>query len=578
MTTRPKARRFRIRRSAETAEQEARTASAAPATPRPKPETDDGFGNEAFPTARKAKPAGQGTGSPQQPTKSRIKRKPAQPETPAHKSKPGPEAKAQSPKPSGENAAMAGELDAIRKEGLTARQLRMARRLAHKHGLAPTSDYDAVRLLRKSGIDPFQRANMLELVVAEQPEPEAAATPVPAAATGTALSTEVADPATYRSREIQDMQRDIARRRQRRVMALVGRLAAFVLLPTLIAAWYFFVVATPMYATKSEFVIQQADSAGGTGMGGLFAGTGMATSQDSITVQSYLGSREAMLRLDEDLGFKAHFSNPEVDVLQRLDPDASNEEAYKLFKRLVKIGYDPTEGIIRMEVVAASPDVSAEFSQALIGYAEEQVDQLTQRLREDQMRGANEVFAEAEQKMVSAQEKVLALQEQLGVLDPASETSALMGQIGTFETKLAEKRLQLQQLMDNAAPNRARVAGVEGDISRLESLVSELRSQLTVSTSGAGSLAQMTGQLRMAEVDLETRTMMMQESLQSLEAARTEANRQVRYLSLGVNPTPPDEPTYPRAFENTVLAALIFAGIYLMFSLTASILREQVSG
>ncbi len=565
MTTRPKARRFRIRRSAD-AEQGADAQGARRGIARAKPETDDGFGDEPFPTARKSKPKPQA--APSEPA----------PKPRAEAKAPPAKKPAKAPKPaSGDSGEVAGELDAIRKEGLTARQLRMARRLASKHGLAPTSDFDAVRLLRKAGIDPFQRANMLELVVAEQPEPQPEAE-VPVPATGTALSTEVADPAVHRNREIQEMQRDIARRRQRRVMSLVARLGAFVLLPTLIAAWYFFVVATPMYATKSEFVIQQADSAGASGVGGLFAGTGMATSQDSITVQSYLGSREAMLRLDQDLGFKAHFSAPEIDVLQRLDPDASNEEAYKKYRKLVKIGYDPTEGIIRMEVIAASPEVSAQFSEALIGYAEEQVDQLTQRLREDQMKGANQVFADAEAKMVAAQEKVLTLQEQLGILDPASETSALMGQIGTFETQLAEKRLALQQLLDNPAPNRARVAGVEGDISRLESLVGDLRSQLTESNAGAGSLAQVTGQLRMAEVDLETRTMMMQESLQSLEAARTEANRQVRYLSTGVNPVPPDEPTYPRAFENTVLAALIFAGIYLMISLTASILREQVSG
>lgn len=42
-------------------------------------------------------------------------------------------------------------------------------------------------------------------------------------------------------------------------------------------------------------------------------------------------------------------------------------------------------------------------------------------------------------------------------------------------------------------------------------------------------------------------------------------------------PIATDEPAYPRAFENTVLALLILAGIYLMISLTASILREQVA-
>ena len=51
---------------------------------------------------------------------------------------------------------------------LKARQLRMARRLALKRGLAPVSDFDAVRLLGRQGIDPFQRANMLELVQSDR--------------------------------------------------------------------------------------------------------------------------------------------------------------------------------------------------------------------------------------------------------------------------------------------------------------------------------------------------------------------------------------------------------------------------
>ena len=47
--------------------------------------------------------------------------------------------------------------------------------------------------------------------------------------------------------------------------------------------------------------------------------------------------------------------------------------------------------------------------------------------------------------------------------------------------------------------------------------------------------------------------------------------------SLGVEPVAPDKATYPRALENTILAFLVFAGIYLMISLTGSILREQVT-
>ena len=108
-------------------------------------------------------------------------------------------------------------------------------------------------------------------------------------------------------------------------LLLVARLAFFVLLPTFLAGYYYYRVATPLYATKSEFVIQKADAPGGSGLGGLFSGTQLATTQDSITVQAYLQSRDAMLRLDKALGFKKAFRGPNIDPIQRLPPDASNE-------------------------------------------------------------------------------------------------------------------------------------------------------------------------------------------------------------------------------------------------------------
>ncbi|SFH20659.1 capsular polysaccharide transport system permease protein [Palleronia marisminoris] len=476
------------------------------------------------------------------------------------------------------------DLSAIQNEGLTARQLRMARRLAQKHDIAATSDHDAVRQLRLKGVDPFERSSMLELIVpdaARQVKPvdkvqlprKAEPNKVPASEVPSKTDPDGGGQLS----QIQVIQRDIARRRRRKLAYLGARLLFFVGLPSFVAGYYYYDIATPMYATDTEFVIQQADGAGSTALGGLFSGTGFATSQDSMTVQSYLTSRDAMLRLDEDAGFKAHFSQPFIDPIQRLSDDATNEEAYDLYSDVVQIGYDPTEGIVKMEVIAADPATSAEYSHLLIEYAEERVDQLTQRLREDQMAGARDSFEEAEQKMLSAQNRVLELQEQLGVLDPVAESGSVMTQVTAFETQLRERRLELEQLLSNRRPNEARVAGVRGDIGRLQAMIDELRGEMTDGSGDVASLARVSAEQRVAETDLQTRTALMQQALQQLETARIEANRQVRYLSLGVTPIAPDEPTYPRAFENTLLAFLIFSGIYLMSSLTASILREQVS-
>ena len=110
MTTNPKAPKFRIRRN---------SARPAPGTSKSLPSTsDDGFGDTAFPGSAKAE----------------------------------------------SDVASESAIANIRREGLTGRQLRMARRLAQKHDMKPSSDFDAVRLLREKGIDPFDRQNMIELV------------------------------------------------------------------------------------------------------------------------------------------------------------------------------------------------------------------------------------------------------------------------------------------------------------------------------------------------------------------------------------------------------------------------------
>ena len=71
--------------------------------------------------------------------------------------------------------------------------------------------------------------------------------------------------------------------------------------------------------------------------------------------------------------------------------------------------------------------------------------------------------------------------------------------------------------------------------------------------------------------------MMLAQATSAMETTRIEASRQTRYLSIAVQPVAADDPTYPRAFENTLVVMLIFAGIYLMVSMTVAILREQVS-
>ncbi|MCC5966830.1 MAG: capsule biosynthesis protein [Natronohydrobacter sp.] len=481
-------------------------------------------------------------------------------------------------------------IDSIRAEGLTARQLRMAMRVAQKHGLRPTSAHDAVLMLRERGIDPFARGKMLDLVATDDPEPSRALTTRPESAP--AMREESSDPvsvakermarlAADREKELRKVQRDIARRRRKRLLHLGARLLVFVTLPTFIATWYFYVIATPMYATESQFVIQQADGGAPGDLSSMLpsaAGMGLGGQNEAASVQSYLQSRAAMQRLNQEEGFKDHFIDERIDLLRRLPADATDEAAFRLFKRHVLIGYDPTEGVVRLEAIAASPEDSERFSRALIRFAEEHVDMMTQRLRDSQMTEARQSLEDAQQKLIEARLAVVDLQERSAVMSGEVELSLLSQQIGALEAELTQTRLSLQEIRSNPRPNPARLQPLERREEALRAQIETLRGSMTRDSSDGVSLARTQSQLIMAEAEVQTREMMRAQAMQQLESARIEVSRQVRYLALSVEPVAPDEPTYPRKLENSALAFLIFFGIYLFVSMTGSVLREQISG
>lgn len=553
MTMKLTVKRFRTRRPDGTgAEPLSQPQLAVPDNPFMPSEEDDGFGVGTFPTAKASAPRAAATPAPGTPDAAPM------------------------------------EIDAIRREGLTGRQLRIARRLAQKHDLPATSDFDAVRLLRARGIDPFQANAALEVVSGGAPPPPPTGSRALTVSPGemprlpqTVRPPQLPTPELQAEQahiaEVMKIQRDIARRRRRKSALLVARLSIFVFLPTLLAAIYYYFIATPIYATRAEFVIQQAEPAATAGMSSLLRGTQFATSQDSTAVQSYLQSQGAMQRLEADMGFRSHFSGPEIDAILRLPPNPSEAEVFRLYQKMVKVSYDPSEGLIKMEVKAADPDKSVEFSKALISYAEEQIDQLTQRLRKEQMDGALEAYEDAEKKLREANQSFVDLQEQFKVLNSEVEASLVTSQISTLETQLTQDRLSLAQMESNSSPNQARMDPLKRRIATIESQIAELRAKLTEDSATGISIAKVQSQLLVAQSDVQTRQLMMASALQAMETARLEANRQTRYLSVAVSPVRPDQAAYPRAFENTLVMLLIFTGIYLMVSMTIAILREQVS-
>lgn len=449
-----------------------------------------------------------------------------------------------------------GKIADIEAADLTDQQLRAARKLAAKRGIAASSDLDAVQQLKALVARGKTRA--------EKParsKPGNAPPPAP----GEQFDL------------LREIEGELVSRRRARLRRMLLRVALFVLAPALLATGYFTFYATPMYATYTEMVIQKPDGANAATGIGLLAAFPQATTQESASVQGYLSSRAAMLELMRTQGYRASLDDPRIDIIQRLPAEASNEDAYRRYAKRVRIGFDPNDNVVKMEVIAPEPDQALRYANALIGLAEDQVDRMSQRLRADRMRGARDTYEAAEARLSEAQARVLRLQQERGVLSPGQEAGTRMAQIAALENAVLEKRLVLAEMGDSTGIEAGRSGVMENSIARLEAMIGELRGGLTEGDADVASLARVGSELLAAQAELELRREMLSQSVQLLEAARIEANRQSIYLATSVAPVLPDEAAYPKALQNSALAFLVLAGVYLTISLTFSVLREQIS-
>ena len=379
-----------------------------------------------------------------------------------------------------------------------------------------------------------------------------------------------------RDAEIEAIQRELVQRRRRRFLMLWLRLAFFVVLPTFLVGNYYYNYATPFYASDANVLLNPA-----TATLNSESGAGMAASanllRDSIAVQDFLTSREALRILDQELGIIAHYSDPNIDPIQRLADDATENEAFTFYKDRVLVGFDMLEGILRIEVIAATPDMAFAMSNRLIEMAEERVDSMSDRNQQNALASAQLVLEAAEINLADAYERVLTLQEQRGIFSADLEVGLVQGQISGLTSALEERRLSLAALQDNARPNEAQVRVLNAEINRLEQAIEEQRQTIVNVQADRGSLARISAEMAQAEQQLDVRTIMVSSAVEGLELARREAAQQLMFLARAVNPVRPVVPSYPRAFEYTALAFVIFFATYMMISLTISILREQMS-
>ncbi len=234
-------------------------------------------------------------------------------------------------------------------------------------------------------------------------------------------------------------------RQQRRRSLLYLSALLFVVLPSVLAGTYFYLIASDQYVVEVRFAVRGPDGATSSDLLGMVTGVSTAgsTITDSYILMDYLHSRQLIDELRTKIDFEAAFNPPGADFIAAFPVnDRSIERFVEHWQDVVQINFDSTSKIIVLEVRTFSPDHSEQLAVEILRLSELLVNKLSERSRQDALRSARLEVGRMEERMRKSLADMRAFREKAQDIDPSQSAAAQMARLSEIESQINAERAQ----------------------------------------------------------------------------------------------------------------------------------------
>lgn len=360
-----------------------------------------------------------------------------------------------------------------------------------------------------------------------------------------------------------------------RLRALPWGFLGVVVVPTLLVAIYYFLIATPRYVSEAQFIVRETNSRQPTSLGLVLQGAGLSTAQgEAFAVHEYMTSRDALQEINRNGLVTSALDAPGADFLSRRPGPLSGhsfEDLYKGFRSYLTVGYNSATGISTVRVEAFRASDAVRINDALLQGGESLVNRLNERAARDSVVEATVAVTEAQERLARAQSGLSSFRNREQFIDPeiaAREGSALLG---TLNSALATLRAERAQVASEA-PSSPQLPILDSRIRAYEQQIAAERAKMA---GGSGSLAPKIGAYEALVLDRELAAQALASADVSLDNARQESRRQKLYLERVVNPGLPDKAAKPARWRSVLTVLLASLVIYALGWLLIAGVREH---
>lgn len=329
-----------------------------------------------------------------------------------------------------------------------------------------------------------------------------------------------------------------------------------VMLPTLVAIFYYGLFASDIYISESRFVVRSPSRSATSPLGVILSAGGLSSgSEESNALVEYVRSRDALDKADADGLIRESYNADKASWFDRfggLFRGTSREHLYEYYLKKVGIENDPLLQVTRLQVQAFTPQDARAINERLLRQAEQLVNQLSERARGDAISIAEREVQQAQERARTTSIALGRFRDRRGIIDPEREAEVRLQMVSKLQDELIATRTQLEQLQA-FTPQASQIPYLR---SRIRTIEREIAEQSGSIAGGSGSLSDSAVRYQELRLDSELAAKQLAAAYASLEEARTEARRKRAYLERISKPSLPDYASEPRRVRG-ILATLI---------------------
>jgi capsular polysaccharide transport system permease protein len=348
---------------------------------------------------------------------------------------------------------------------------------------------------------------------------------------------------------------------RRRHFGLMVSFLLVVIVPLIVTIGYLYTFAQDQYASHTGFTVRAEEGGSATDLlGGLVGFAGGNAASDGDILYEFITSSEVVGRLNQRMDLVGHYAAPHsADPVFALRPDATLEDLVDHWQSVVRVSYAQGSGLIDLQVLAFDPVTAHSIAQAIVEESQILINELNEQARADAMRYAEADLEASITRLRSAREAMTQFRTRSMIVDPESDLQGRTGVLNNLQQQLAEALIEYDLLHENTTnPNDPRLVQAERRIEVIRSRIAQERTNFATEDIGADGedyptlMAQYEGLI----VDREFAEQSYRAALTALDAARTNAARQSRYLAVFIRPTVAESAEFPRREVISALALL----------------------